>query len=75
MVEQHAVTTERALWTALLAMEEEIILERQAAERTADQESRREYKKEALAKERQAGVIREMLTQPHFPFSEQHKTA
>jgi two-component system, chemotaxis family, protein-glutamate methylesterase/glutaminase len=75
MVEQHAVTTERALWTAVLAMEEEIILKRQAAERAVDQESRREYEREAQAKERQAGVIREMLTQPDLSFSERHATA
>lgn len=75
MVEQHAVTTERALWTAVLAMEEKVLLKRQASERAPDQESRREYEREALAKERQAAIIREMLTQPDLSFSEQHATA
>ena len=63
LLEQHAITNERTLWMALLAIEEEVILTRRAAQgATAEQAQALEAR--AKVKEGQAAVIREMLTQP-----------
>lgn len=71
LLEQHAVTTERTLWAAVLAVEEEMILARQAAQRADTPETRQAYEQEAQRKERQAALIREMLTQPDPAFRQQ----
>lgn len=69
MLEQHAVTTERALWTAILAVEEAVILAREAGERAADEDARHKCEQEARTKERQAAVMRTLLTQPDALFA------
>ena len=69
LVEQHAVATERILWTAVLAVEEEAILAHRAAQHAETQEIRQIYEQEALRKENQAAAVRQMLTQPDPAFS------
>lgn len=70
LVEQHAATTEKTLWTAVLALEEAVILARQAARRALDPEAQQTWEREAQAKEKQAVVLREMLTQPDPAFQQ-----
>lgn len=69
LLEQHAVATERILWAAVLAVEEETMLARMAAKRANAQEIRQAYEQEAQRKERHAAAIREILTQPDPAFS------
>ena len=71
LLEQHAVATERTLWTALLAVEEEIILAQRAAHGADAQEIRHGFEQQAQRKEKQAALIREMLTQPDPAFTQQ----
>ena len=71
LLEQHAVATERILWAAVLAVEEETMLARQAAQCADTQETRQAYEQEAQRKERQAALIREILTQPDPAFGQQ----
>ena len=71
LLEEHAVTSERTLWAAVIALEEETILAREAAQRTADEDARRAYEQEAHRNAKQAAVIREMLTQPDPAFREE----
>lgn len=68
LVEQHAVTTERTLWSAILALEEEAILLRRAAETAHDSKQTAAFESEAKEKDGQAFRIREMLThaEPSF---------
>lgn len=72
LLEQHAITTERALWAAVLALEEEMLLGRQAAARSVNQEARQSYEENVLTKEKQAAVLREMLTRSDPAF--QHES-
>ena len=71
LLEQHVVTTERSLWTALLAVEEEVILAQRAAQHADAQETRQGYERQAQRKKSQAALIREMLTQPDPAFIQQ----
>ena len=71
LLEQHAVATERILWAAVLAVEEETLLAQRAAQRADTQETRQAYEQEAQRKERQAALIRQTLTQPDPAFSQQ----
>lgn len=73
LLEQHAVTTERTLWSAVLALQEEVILARDAAQRATHQETREAYEKEAETKEKQAAVIQDMLTRPDPAFGQSPK--
>ena len=68
LVEQHAVTTERTLWAAVLALEEEMILLQRAAGTVLDSEERGKCEMEAERKGEQASRIREMLTQAEPSF-------
>lgn len=74
LMQQHAVATERVLWAAVLALEEEMQLASGAAQRTHNPEARQAYEMEALTKQKQAAVIQEMLTQPDPAFTEQKST-
>ena len=74
LIAEHANTTERALWTAVLAVEEEAILARQAAQRTTDERTRRSYETNAELREQRAAIIREMLTEPDLPFKQSEVT-
>ncbi len=69
MLEQHAVTTERALWSAALAVEEAAILAREAAERSTDEATRKIYEREAHAQDKHAQLLRTMLIQPDLLFA------
>lgn len=71
LLEQHAVATERILWTALLAVEEEVILAKRAAQRADTEEERQAHEQEAQRKETQVACIREILTQPDAAFSQE----
>lgn len=71
LLEQHAAATERILWAAVLAIEEETMLARKATQHANTQEAREAYEKEARRKETQAAAIREILTQPDPAFSQQ----
>ena len=70
LVEQHAVTTERTLWAAVLALEEAGILARQAAQGALDPQTQQTWEWEAQTKERQAVLLREMLTRPDPAFQQ-----
>lgn len=70
MLEQHAVTTERALWTAAIALEEAVILAQQAAQNASDSETKQAYEREAQAKEKQAALVHEILTKPDSRFAQ-----
>jgi two-component system, chemotaxis family, protein-glutamate methylesterase/glutaminase len=69
LLEQHAATTERALWTAVLAAEEPSLLAQQAAEHTTDVAMRKIYESNFRTHKQYAAVIRELLTQPNLLFS------
>ena len=68
LLEEHATTTERALWTAVLAIEEEALLARQVAQRTSDESVRQTHERNAQAMNKRAALIRQMLTAPDHPF-------
>ena len=74
LIAEHANTTERALWMAVLAVEEEAILARQAARRTPDEFYRRSLERNAELRDQRAAIIREMLTEPDLPFRQSHVT-
>ena len=64
LVEQQAITTERALWMVVLAVEEGVILEREAARRASNEEAQQACEREARRKEEQVLLLRDLLTQP-----------
>jgi two-component system chemotaxis response regulator CheB len=68
LLEQHAATTERALWTAVLAAEEASMLAQQAAQESTDEATRETYERNSRTHKQYATMIRELLTEPDVPF-------